>query len=53
MSDQELQELFRQATSAELMLEPGMTVLDLCRKVNAIPDGPSGQVLTCALDNKI
>ncbi|XP_056338569.1 tyrosine--tRNA ligase, mitochondrial isoform X1 [Oenanthe melanoleuca] len=42
MSDQELQELFRQATSAELMLEPGMTVLDLCRKANAIPDGPSG-----------
>ncbi|KAF4802519.1 tyrosyl-tRNA synthetase 2 [Turdus rufiventris] len=42
MSDQELEELFRQATSAELMLEPGMTVLDLCRKANAIPDGPSG-----------
>ncbi|XP_054137773.1 tyrosine--tRNA ligase, mitochondrial [Melozone crissalis] len=42
MSDQELQELFRQATSAELLLEPGMTVLDLCRKANAIPDGPSG-----------
>uniref|UniRef100_A0A8C5IFQ6 Tyrosine--tRNA ligase n=1 Tax=Junco hyemalis TaxID=40217 RepID=A0A8C5IFQ6_JUNHY len=42
MSDQELQELFRQATSAELLLEAGMTVLDLCRKANAIPDGPSG-----------
>ncbi|XP_069716408.1 tyrosine--tRNA ligase, mitochondrial [Phaenicophaeus curvirostris] len=42
MSDQELQELFRQAPSAELMLEPGMSVLDLCRKANAIPDGPSG-----------
>ncbi|NWH38868.1 SYYM protein, partial [Chloropsis hardwickii] len=42
MSDQELQELFRQAPSAELLLEPGMTVLDLCRKTNAIPDGPSG-----------
>lgn len=42
MSDQELQELFRQATSAELLLEPGMTVLDLCRRANAIPDGPSG-----------
>ncbi|NXF56421.1 SYYM protein, partial [Oceanites oceanicus] len=42
MSDQELQELFRQAPSAELMLEPGMNVLDLCRKANAIPDGPSG-----------
>nr|XP_009940159.1 PREDICTED: tyrosine--tRNA ligase, mitochondrial [Opisthocomus hoazin] len=42
MSDQELQELFRQAPSAELMLEPGMNVLDLCRQANAIPDGPSG-----------
>ncbi|XP_027567386.2 tyrosine--tRNA ligase, mitochondrial, partial [Pipra filicauda] len=42
MSDLELQELFRQAPSAELMLEPGMSVLDLCRKANAIPDGPSG-----------
>ncbi|KAL9853917.1 tyrosine--tRNA ligase, mitochondrial [Geothlypis trichas] len=42
MSDQELQELFRQATSAELLLEPGMTVLDLCHRANAIPDGPSG-----------
>ncbi|XP_010116351.1 PREDICTED: tyrosine--tRNA ligase, mitochondrial [Chlamydotis macqueenii] len=42
MSDQELQELFKQAPSAELMLEPGMNILDLCRKANAIPDGPSG-----------
>ncbi|XP_071407269.1 tyrosine--tRNA ligase, mitochondrial isoform X2 [Pithys albifrons albifrons] len=42
MSDLELQELFKQAPSAELMLEPGMTVLDLCRKANAIPDGHSG-----------
>ncbi|XP_068802170.1 tyrosine--tRNA ligase, mitochondrial [Struthio camelus] len=42
MSDQELQELFRQAHFAELMLEPGMNVLDLCRKANAIPNGPSG-----------
>ncbi|NXG27519.1 SYYM protein, partial [Dromaius novaehollandiae] len=42
MSDQELQELFRQASFAELMLEPGMNVLDLCRKANAIPSGPSG-----------
>ncbi|XP_026718078.1 tyrosine--tRNA ligase, mitochondrial [Athene cunicularia] len=42
MSDQELQELFRQTPSAELMLEPGMNILDLCRKANAIPDGPSG-----------
>ncbi|XP_068518589.1 tyrosine--tRNA ligase, mitochondrial [Anas acuta] len=42
MSDQELQELFKQAPSAELVLEPGMSVLDLCRKANAIQDGPSG-----------
>ncbi|NXP47790.1 SYYM protein, partial [Heliornis fulica] len=42
MSDQELHELFKQMPSAELMLEPGMNVLDLCRKANAIPDGPSG-----------
>ncbi|XP_065537686.1 tyrosine--tRNA ligase, mitochondrial [Lathamus discolor] len=42
MSDQELQELFKQAPSAELMLEPGMNVLDLCRKANAIAEGPSG-----------
>ncbi|XP_071625313.1 tyrosine--tRNA ligase, mitochondrial [Heliangelus exortis] len=42
MSDEELQELFRQAPAAELMLEPGTNVLDLCRKANAIPDGPSG-----------
>lgn len=51
MSDQELEELFRQAPSAELMLEPGMNVLDLCRKANAIPDGPSGYVVICALHN--
>ncbi|NXU56995.1 SYYM protein, partial [Turnix velox] len=42
MSDQELQELFKQAPSAELILEPGTSLLDLCRKANAIPDGPSG-----------
>lgn len=42
MSDLELQELFKQAPSAELVLEPGMNVLDLCRKANAIADGPSG-----------
>lgn len=49
MSDQELQELFKQAPSAELVLEPGMSVLDLCRKANAIQDGPSGYVITCTL----
>ncbi|XP_028602047.2 tyrosine--tRNA ligase, mitochondrial [Podarcis muralis] len=42
MSDQELQELFREAPYVELMLEPGTTVLDLCRKANAIVDGPRG-----------
>ncbi|XP_061494721.1 tyrosine--tRNA ligase, mitochondrial [Rhineura floridana] len=42
MSDQELQELFREAPYVELMLEPGTTVLDLCRKANAIADGPKG-----------
>lgn len=49
MSDQELQELFRQAPSAELILEPGTTLLDLCRKANAIPHGPSGYVISPTL----
>lgn len=49
MSDQELQELFKQAPAAELVLEPGMSVLDLCLKANAIQDGPGGYVITCAL----
>ncbi|XP_028661301.1 tyrosine--tRNA ligase, mitochondrial [Erpetoichthys calabaricus] len=42
MSDQELQELFREAPFCEIFLEPGTTVLDMCRKVNAIPEGPRG-----------
>nr|XP_006114448.2 tyrosine--tRNA ligase, mitochondrial [Pelodiscus sinensis] len=42
MSDQELQELFREAPFAEMMFEPGMSVLELCVKTNAIQDGPSG-----------
>uniref|UniRef100_A0A8D0CF34 Tyrosine--tRNA ligase n=1 Tax=Salvator merianae TaxID=96440 RepID=A0A8D0CF34_SALMN len=42
LSDQELQELFSGAPYHELLLEPGTTVLDLCRKVNAIVDGPKG-----------
>ncbi|XP_060632792.2 tyrosine--tRNA ligase, mitochondrial [Anolis sagrei] len=42
MSDQELQELFSEAPYVELLLEPGTTVLDLCRKANAIADGPRG-----------
>ncbi|MEQ2312865.1 Tyrosine--tRNA ligase, mitochondrial [Ameca splendens] len=42
MSDEELQELFREAPFCELFLEPGTTVIDACRKVRAIPDGPRG-----------
>ncbi|XP_041854038.1 tyrosine--tRNA ligase, mitochondrial [Melanotaenia boesemani] len=42
MSDEELQELFREAPFHELLLEPGTTVIDACRKANAIPDGPRG-----------
>ncbi|XP_051885950.1 tyrosine--tRNA ligase, mitochondrial [Pristis pectinata] len=47
MSDEELQELFKEASFSENLLEPGTTVLDLCRKANAIPDGPRGyQMIT-------
>ncbi|XP_044050318.1 tyrosine--tRNA ligase, mitochondrial isoform X1 [Siniperca chuatsi] len=42
MSDEELQELFREAPFHELLLEPGTTVIDTCRRVNAIPEGPKG-----------
>ncbi|CAJ1056203.1 tyrosine--tRNA ligase%2C mitochondrial [Xyrichtys novacula] len=42
MSDEELQELFKEAAFHELLLEPGTTVIDACRKVNAIPEGPKG-----------
>ncbi|XP_017289735.1 tyrosine--tRNA ligase, mitochondrial [Kryptolebias marmoratus] len=42
MSDEELQELFKEAPFHELLLEPGTTVINACRKVNAIPDGPRG-----------
>ncbi|XP_038626065.1 tyrosine--tRNA ligase, mitochondrial [Tachyglossus aculeatus] len=42
MSDQELKELFREASFSELVLDPGMSVIDTCRKANAIPDGPRG-----------
>lgn len=42
MSDEELQELFKEAPFHELLLEPGTTVIDACRKVNAIPAGPKG-----------
>ncbi|KAI3371121.1 hypothetical protein L3Q82_023752, partial [Scortum barcoo] len=42
MSDEELQELFREAPFHELLLEPGTTVIDACRRVSAIPEGPKG-----------
>ncbi|XP_004676581.1 PREDICTED: tyrosine--tRNA ligase, mitochondrial [Condylura cristata] len=42
MSDQELKELFREASFSELVLDPGTSILDTCRKANAIPDGPRG-----------
>ncbi|XP_070612458.1 tyrosine--tRNA ligase, mitochondrial [Erythrolamprus reginae] len=42
LSDEELQELFREAPYIEMLLEPGTTLLDLCRKANAIADGPKG-----------
>ncbi|XP_018531464.1 tyrosine--tRNA ligase, mitochondrial [Lates calcarifer] len=42
MSDEELQELFREAPFHELLLESGTTVIDACRRVNAIPEGPRG-----------
>uniref|UniRef100_A0A8D0QYE8 Tyrosine--tRNA ligase n=1 Tax=Sus scrofa TaxID=9823 RepID=A0A8D0QYE8_PIG len=46
MSDQELKELFKEASFSELVLDPGTSVLDTCRKANAIPDGPRGQPFT-------
>ncbi|KAF3688576.1 Tyrosine--tRNA ligase, mitochondrial [Channa argus] len=42
MSDEELQELFREAPFHELLLEPGTTVIDACRRISAIPEGPRG-----------
>lgn len=44
MSDGELQELFREAPFHELLFEPGITVIDACRRVSAIPEGPKGYV---------
>ncbi|XP_068950944.1 tyrosine--tRNA ligase, mitochondrial [Petaurus breviceps papuanus] len=47
MSDEELKELFKEAPFSELVLDPGTSVLDICRKANAIPDGPRGyQMIT-------
>ncbi|KAK5867057.1 hypothetical protein PBY51_011576 [Eleginops maclovinus] len=48
MSDEELQELFREAPFNELLLEPGTTVIDACRSVNAIPEGPRGYQMVLA-----
>ncbi|XP_058623303.1 tyrosine--tRNA ligase, mitochondrial isoform X2 [Onychostoma macrolepis] len=42
MSDTELQELFREAPFHEFFLDPGTTVLDACRRAQAIPEGPRG-----------
>ncbi|KAM5288891.1 tyrosine--tRNA ligase, mitochondrial [Ctenodactylus gundi] len=42
MSDEELKELFKEASFSEFVLDPGTSVLDTCRKANAIPDGPRG-----------
>ncbi|XP_054973968.1 tyrosine--tRNA ligase, mitochondrial [Sorex araneus] len=42
MSEEELKELFREASFSELVLDPGTSVLDTCRKAQAIPDGPRG-----------
>ncbi|KAK7890887.1 hypothetical protein WMY93_022850 [Mugilogobius chulae] len=42
MTDEELQELFREAPFLETLFEPGTTVIEACRKVNAIPDGARG-----------
>lgn len=42
MSDEELQELFREAPFHEMLLEPGTSVIDACRSINAIPAGPRG-----------
>ncbi|KAK7117164.1 hypothetical protein R3I94_022658 [Phoxinus phoxinus] len=42
MSDTELQQLFREAPFHELFLDPGSTVLDACRRAQAIPEGPRG-----------
>ncbi|XP_051545956.1 tyrosine--tRNA ligase, mitochondrial isoform X2 [Myxocyprinus asiaticus] len=40
MSDTELQELFQEAPFHEVFLDPGTTVLDACRRAQAIPEGP-------------
>ncbi|CAL9695111.1 unnamed protein product [Knipowitschia caucasica] len=42
MTDEELRELFREAPFLETLFEPGTTVLDACRRVHAIPEGPRG-----------
>ncbi|KAL0968019.1 hypothetical protein UPYG_G00261190 [Umbra pygmaea] len=45
MSDEELQELFRGAPFHELLQEPGTTVLDACRRAEAIPEGAKGYTM--------
>ncbi|KAI5614875.1 tyrosine--tRNA ligase, mitochondrial [Silurus asotus] len=47
MDDAELKELFKEAPFQEFFLEPGTTVLDACRRIQAIPEGPRGyQMIT-------
>ncbi|XP_029288805.1 tyrosine--tRNA ligase, mitochondrial [Cottoperca gobio] len=48
MSDEELRELFRESPFHELLLEPGTTVIDACRRINAIPEGPRGYQMVLA-----
>lgn len=45
MNDAELKELFREAPFQEFYLEPGTSVLDACRRSQAIPEGSRGCVL--------
>ncbi|XP_066522922.1 tyrosine--tRNA ligase, mitochondrial [Hoplias malabaricus] len=42
MDDAELKELFSEAPFQEFFLEPGTSVLEACRRAQAIPEGPRG-----------
>uniref|UniRef100_UPI00358E461B tyrosine--tRNA ligase, mitochondrial n=1 Tax=Myxine glutinosa TaxID=7769 RepID=UPI00358E461B len=48
MSDQELREVFQGAPFYEFLLEPGMSVLEACHRVNAVPEGRRGFELITA-----
>lgn len=45
MDDDELKKLFTEAPFQEAFLDPGTTVLDACRRAQAIPEGPRGYSL--------